>query len=235
MARRRGRASSSRRSTPAATTASAALRGRHRGRGQGPATRSRRRPRHDGKAATYKDHDYYAFEDDGAAGVVDGWVVLGNVGGFKAAVDTADGGTPARGRRGLHEDARGRPRGAARLPLLQHARRSRSSSEVGGGRGARAVQRTSQGPGARHAQRERARRAPRGDAARVARLRAVPFLGRAASVAGELPADSWLALAQPDLGKTLDQLLDVFGRRSAAATRSSSSSRPRPGSTSRRT
>ena len=45
----------------------------------------------DGKAASYKGHDYYAISD-GAAGVVDGWVVLGSESGFKAAVDTAEGG-----------------------------------------------------------------------------------------------------------------------------------------------
>src|SRR5215218_6586400 len=45
----------------------------------------------DGKAASYKDHDYYVISD-GAAGVVDGWVVLGTERGFKSAVDTAEGG-----------------------------------------------------------------------------------------------------------------------------------------------
>src|SRR5829696_2945930 len=45
----------------------------------------------DGKASSYRGHDYYAISD-GAAGVVDGWVVLGSESGFKAAVDTAEGG-----------------------------------------------------------------------------------------------------------------------------------------------
>src|SRR5918998_1074654 len=48
----------------------------------------------DGEKAAYKGHDYYAFPGNAAAGLVDGWVVLGNVGGFKAAVDTAGGGAP---------------------------------------------------------------------------------------------------------------------------------------------
>ena len=47
----------------------------------------------DGKDASYKGHDYRAFSG-GAAGVVDGWVVLGSESAFKAAVDTAEGGKP---------------------------------------------------------------------------------------------------------------------------------------------
>ena len=45
----------------------------------------------DGRTASYRGHDYYAI-DDGAAGVVDGWVVIGSLSGFKDAIDTGEGG-----------------------------------------------------------------------------------------------------------------------------------------------
>jgi hypothetical protein len=32
-----------------------------------------------------------------------------------------------------------------------------------------------------------------------------------ADIAGQLPADSWLAMAQPDLGDTLDKYVEIFG------------------------
>ena len=57
---------------------------------------------------------------------------------------------------------------------------------------------------------------------------AFPLFGQGGDLAAELPADSWLALAQPDLGKTIDQLIDLFGQSQAAGTRSRSSSRARP-------
>ena len=39
----------------------------------------------------------------------------------------------------------------------------------------------------------------------------VPFLGQGSDLIDELPGDSWLALAQPDLGKLLDFYVDAFG------------------------
>ena len=40
---------------------------------------------------------------------------------------------------------------------------------------------------------------------------AFPLLGESGGRAGELPADSWLAIAQPDLGKTISYFVDPFG------------------------
>ena len=41
---------------------------------------------------TYKDYDYGVSDDDGAVGTVNGYLVVGTEGGFKAVVDTAEGG-----------------------------------------------------------------------------------------------------------------------------------------------
>ncbi len=38
-----------------------------------------------------------------------------------------------------------------------------------------------------------------------------PVVAEGADLVGGLPADSWLALAQPDLGKTLDSYVDLYG------------------------
>jgi len=40
----------------------------------------------------------------------------------------------------------------------------------------------------------------------------VPVLGHGSELVGDLPADSWLALAQSDLGKTLDGFVDLFSQ-----------------------
>ena len=40
----------------------------------------------------------------------------------------------------------------------------------------------------------------------------MPFFGEGSDLVNELPADSWLALAQPDLGKVLDYYVEAFGQ-----------------------
>jgi Protein of unknown function (DUF3352) len=39
-----------------------------------------------------------------------------------------------------------------------------------------------------------------------------PFIGEGSDAAGEVPGDSWVAVAQGDLGQTIDSYLDVIGR-----------------------
>jgi Protein of unknown function (DUF3352) len=41
--------------------------------------------------------------------------------------------------------------------------------------------------------------------------KSLPFFGQGSDLVEELPADSWLALAQPDLGKVLDYYIEAFG------------------------
>ncbi|MEA2332704.1 MAG: hypothetical protein QOH58_2842 [Thermoleophilaceae bacterium] len=162
-----------------------------------------------GKVASYKDHGYYAFTGDGAAGVVDGWVVLGNTGGFKAAVDTAEGGKP------IEDDER-------YTKTLEDAPEERLGF-VYFNTPAFVDQLQKAGPGAALG--------PFGDLFKdpvVATLNAnehgvrleatlpeslrsaFPILSEGSDLAGELPADSWIALAQPDLGKSIDQFVGMF-------------------------
>ena len=41
--------------------------------------------------------------------------------------------------------------------------------------------------------------------------KSLPFFGQGSALVEELPADSWLAMAQPDLGKVLEYYIEAFG------------------------
>ena len=160
---------------------------------------------------TYEGYDYRVFaEDDGAVGVVDGWVVLGNPAGFKAAVDTAEGGDPVEDDdtfQETREDAPEERLGFFHLngPRFYEAiQRSPAAGMLGG-----AFRQLFQEPLAATFNAD-------ADGARVegtipaSLLAGFPVVGEGSGAAGELPADAWLALAQPDLGKTIQGYLDLF-------------------------
>jgi hypothetical protein len=164
----------------------------------------------DGRKATYEGHDYYTFtDDDTAAGIVDGWFVIGNEAGFKAAVDASNGDSLDGDER--YEEALDDAVAEERLGflyvnspvLLDELRKSGAGVALG--------------------QLEQFFRDPllatvdadsngvRLEATVPESLaRAFPVVAEGSGLAGELPADSWLAIAQPDLGKTVDQTLDLF-------------------------
>ena len=184
--------------------------GHDRRRGQGGRRHREGRQEPNGKSASYKGHDYYAIEG-GAAGVVDGWVVLGSESGFKAAVDTAEGGAPLEDDDTYAKTLADAPDRAARLRLLQHAGLREAAARVRRGRRA--------GPDSQASSRTRCsrpstptstacawRRRCRSRSARPSRSSA-----RAAVARATCPADSWLAIAQPDLGKTISYFVDSFG------------------------
>jgi hypothetical protein len=163
----------------------------------------------DGKAASYKDHDYYAISD-GAAGVVDGWVVLGSESGFKAAVDTAEGGPR------IEDDD-------AYTAALDDAPEERLGF-VYFNTPAFVKQLQKTGPGASLgpfagvfkdpvlATFNATEQGVRLEATLPESLTsAFPILGDSGGRAADLPADSWLAIAQPDLGKTISYFVDAFG------------------------
>jgi hypothetical protein len=162
----------------------------------------------DGRKASYKDHDYYTFSsDDSAAGVVDGWVVLGN--GFRAAVDVAE------GRDSLDDDDAYQraidDAGDQRLGLVyfnspafvDQLRRSGAGAILG------QFEELFKDPfvSTVHADGNGVRLESRVPESLTA---GVPIVAEGSDLAGELPADSWLAIAQPDLGKTLERYLDLF-------------------------
>jgi Protein of unknown function (DUF3352) len=164
----------------------------------------------DGKAADYKGHDYFTFSGNGAAGVVDGWVVLGNVGGFEAAVDTGDGGEPI-------EDDDAYAKALADAPeerlgfvffntpaFVDQLRKSGMGAALGPFTGLFKDPVLATINANQHGVRLEA-------TLPESLSSAVPILGASGGHAAELPADSWIALAQPDLGKTISYFVDAFG------------------------
>jgi Protein of unknown function (DUF3352) len=163
----------------------------------------------DAKAKSYKGHDYRTIED-GAVGVVDGWVVLGSEDGFKRAVDTVEGGSPIEDDDAYSEALDGAPEDRLGFIYFNTPAFVDQLNKSGAG----------------------AALGPFGDLFKdpvLATLsinehgvrleanlpesltKAFPLIGEGSGRAAELPADSWVALAQPDLGKTIDQFLEVFG------------------------
>jgi hypothetical protein len=143
--------------------------------------------------------------------VVDGWVVLGNVGGFKAAVDTAEGGAPIEDDERFTEALADAPE--ERLGFLYFNTPAFVDQFTKSGNGA------ALGPFAgvfkdpvvatlnvdEHGVRLEA-------VLPESLSSALPILSEGSDLAAQLPADSWLALAQPDLGKTIGYFVDAFGK-----------------------
>jgi hypothetical protein len=163
----------------------------------------------DGKPASYKGHDYFTFSK-GAAGVVDGWVVLGSEAGFKAAVDTADGGSALEGDDAYKKALADAP--DERLGLVyfntpafvEQVRKSGASAALGPFTGLFKDPVLATINANEHGVRLEA-------TLPASISKAFPILGASGGRAADLPADSWLALAQPDLGKLISYFVDAFG------------------------
>jgi hypothetical protein len=163
----------------------------------------------DGKATSYKGHDYYAISG-GAAGVIDGWVVLGSESGFKAAVDTAEGGAQIEDDDAYTKALDDAPEERLGFVYFNTPAFVKQLQKTGGG--------ASLGPFAGLfkdpvlATFNATEQGVRLEATLPESLSsALPILGDSGGRAADLPADSWLAIAQPDLGKTISYLVDAFG------------------------
>jgi hypothetical protein len=161
-----------------------------------------------GEDASYKGHDYRTFSGKAAAGVVDGWVVIGTESGFKAAVDTAEGGNALE-----DDDAYNKAlEGAAqeRLGFVYFDTPAFAKQLQSGGAPVGPFAELLKDPVL--ATVNATQQGVRLEATLPKSFtEALPILGQGGKLAADLPADSWLALSQPDLGKTIDGLLDVFG------------------------
>jgi hypothetical protein len=163
----------------------------------------------DGKASSYKGHDYYAISG-GAAGVVDGWVVLGSESGFKAAVDTAEGGAQIEDDDAYTKALDDAPEERLGFVYFNTPAFVKQLQKTAGG--------ASLGPFAGLfkdpvlATFNATEQGVRLEATLPESLTsAFPILGDSGGRAADLPADSWLAIAQPDLGKTISYFVDAFG------------------------
>jgi len=163
----------------------------------------------DGKAASYRGHDYQAISG-GAAGVVDGWVVLGSESGFKAAVDTAEGGAQIEDDDAYTKALDDAPEDRLGFVYVNTPAFVKQLQKTGPG--------ASLGPFADLfkdpvlATFNATEQGVRLEATLPESLTsAFPILGESGGRAADLPADSWLAIAQPDLGQTISYFVDAFG------------------------
>jgi len=163
----------------------------------------------DAKKASYRDHDYHAFDGDTAVGVLDGWLVVGNAAGFKAAVDASEDGKSIEDNDRYETALADAPEERlgfvyVNSPAFVEQLQSSSAGATLGQFGdlfkdpfVATVNADSDGV--------------RLEAVVPESLAAgLPMLAEGSDLVGELPADSWLALAQPELGKTLEQFVDLF-------------------------
>jgi uncharacterized protein DUF3352 len=161
--------------------------------------------REDGKETKYEGKSYRRFKDDTAAGAFDGYLVVGNEAGVKAAIDSGKG--------DALDDSK------AYGDALDNAPDDRLATVfVNSPRLARSL------PGGQSGTFRRLFRDPYtatvtadGDGVEVdstlpASIASAfgPFLGEGTDFVKKLPGDSWLALGQPDLGKTVSSYIDLI-------------------------
>jgi hypothetical protein len=159
-----------------------------------------------GRDASYNGHAYRTFDGDTAAGVVDGWVVIGTQSAFKSAVDTADGGKSLEDEDRYQKalaDASEERLGFVYVDLSGVVKQVPGGAALGPFKDAlkdpvvATVNATEQGVRIES-------KLPKSFSS------AIPFFGQGGKLAGELPADSWLAFSVPDLGDTIQGVLDAF-------------------------
>lgn len=165
----------------------------------------------DTRTTDHRGHDLYVSSSGGgAAAVLEGWLAAGTPAGVKSAIDTAEGGKPLEDEEryqekfeeaaedrlgfvymnmpGLIREVERTPDGAALAPfrqMFQEPLLVTATANQGGVRLEGAVPATL--------------------------ARGFPFVAEGSGTADGLPGDSWLALAQPDLGNTLEGYLDLAG------------------------
>ena len=165
-----------------------------------------------GKDVTYRDVEYRRIDSDSAAGVVDGWLVAGNERGVKAAIDTNQ-----------NEDARpigeaaaydkaleGVPDGSLGFLYMNTPRLLEDVKSTLGSVATGSFAKLFSEPyvisgDADSEGFEFISTVPHSISNLV-----LPIFGQGTDLIEDLPADSFAALAQPNLGKTLDFYVDLF-------------------------
>jgi hypothetical protein len=158
----------------------------------------------------YRGHDLYLSDRESATAVVDGWVLLGNPGGVKAAIDVAEGDDPI-AENGAYKDALddvsedrlgfvyvNTPLFADQLEKLPTAGAFGQFRQLFSEPIVATVDADEAGIRVE-------------GTVPSSLLAGFPIVAEGSDVADALPADSWLALAQPDFGKLANTYVDMFG------------------------
>ncbi len=158
---------------------------------------------------SYKDVDYLLGDDDTAAGVFDGYAVVGTERGIKAAIDTADGGGNLEDSK-RYEDALAEASDDRlglvylNLPALIDSDDTQALGVLGP-----SFQKLFEQPYVVTA--DAAADGVSFESTFPAEIaKTLPFLGQGGGLMPELPGDSWLAVGQPDIGGLIEGYIDVF-------------------------
>ena len=158
----------------------------------------------------YEGVEYLVGDDDTAAGVVDGFAVIGTEGGLKAAIDTMQGGSPLSDDDAYTDAVAGAADDRLGLFYLNSPKLLEAMQGSDGAEALRSFEDFFEDPYVATLDVDGDSVSFEADAPEsLAKL--LPFFGEGSELMNELPADSWLALAQPDLGKVLDYYAEAFG------------------------
>jgi hypothetical protein len=158
----------------------------------------------------YEGHDLYVAKDrEGAAAVVDGWLALGTPTAVKAALDTAEGGDPLENEERYQQALEDAPEDRLGFIYVDMPGLYQKLEAMPGAEALGQFRQMFDEPVLVTANADEAGVRFEGTVP-ASMLGAFPFVAEGSGAAGEVPADSWLALAQPDLGETVEGYLDIF-------------------------
>jgi Protein of unknown function (DUF3352) len=165
----------------------------------------------DARKTEHRGHDLYLSSDEeGAAAVLDGWLVLGTPGGVKAAIDTAEDGETVEDEERYRETLEDAPEDRLGFMYLNMPGLYRQLAGTSGAAALGQFRQVFEEPVLVTADADEAGVRFEG-AVPASLMSALPVVAEGSGAAGDLPADSWLALAQPDLGRTIEGFVDLAG------------------------
>ena len=163
----------------------------------------------DARKTEHNGNDLYVYDGgEESAAVVDGWLALGTPPAVKAAIDTAEGGDAIEDDERYSEALADAPEDRLGFVYVDmpglYERLQRAPAAVGLGplrelfEESILVTASADENGVRFE-----------GVIPQSLVAGLPAISEGSGAAGELPSDSWLALAQPDLGQTIDRYLDI--------------------------
>ena len=165
----------------------------------------------DTRKTDHRGHDVYLANDsDGSAAVLEGWLVLGTPGGVKTAIDTAEGGETIEGDQRYEDTLADAPEDRLGFMYANMPGFLQQLQDVPGAAALGQFRQIFEEPVLVTADADEAGVRFEGTVP-AALMSAFPIVAEGSGAAGELPADSWLAFAQPDLGQTIEGYLDLAG------------------------
>jgi Protein of unknown function (DUF3352) len=163
----------------------------------------------DERESEHGGEDVYLYHDgEEAAAAVDGWLALGTPGAVEAAIDTADGDNPIEDEDRFNETLEDAPEERLGFVYVDMPAFYERLQEMPGAAQLGPFRQIFEDAILVTADADES--AVRFEATIPTRLTAgFPIVSEGSGDAGDLPADSWIALAQPDLGGTIEGYVDL--------------------------